>query len=238
MTTKKQRHEFFNKLAQDYDSTAICIPDMAMRLDNNCKEGAWFLGETNYGNRLQVIAVKFSKRLHVGNEYTDPGNPMGQLWFVPVVGGIGSDEQGNEIQLPLNICYYTLIKNSKSGKSGSLINFGQKATLCQSQGYDFREVIWIPRFIKKSGMITNEAGQKESASWYVLDWSFIKPEEQATEQFNRVQKTIEILQSEDQMQRLFDPGLEKESRCVDGMTSAEIAALAQNLKLKALTGET
>lgn len=233
-----QRHSYFQQLTKSFSPDAIYIPDMAMRLDANCKEGAWFLGSSNYSSRLQLLAIKFSRRLHFGNQYISPGTPLGQLWFVPVAGGIGCDEQGNEIQLPLNICYYCIIRNSRSGKSGSLINFGQKATLVQASGYDYREVIWCPRFVKKSGTITNDSGQPENASWYILDLGFIPPEEQPQPMFDQVRKIIEILQSEEQMSRLFDPNLETESCCVDGMSSAEIAVLAQNMKQKALAGDT
>lgn len=239
MKLEKKRHEYFQQLTENYSPDSICIPDMPMRLDNNCKEGAWFMGETNYGQRLSLIAVNFSKRLHRGNEYTEGGTPLGQLYFIPVSGGLGTDENGNEIKLPLNICYYTLIKNSKSGKSGSLINFGQKATLAQSQGYDYREVIWIPRFVKKSGTITNDSGQKESASWYIIDWNFITPEQQEPEQFKRVEKVISILQDENELKRLYDPGLERESICIDGKSQDEILQITQSLKqqTKMLTGK-
>lgn len=231
---KQQRHQYFQKQTEGFSREAILIPDMPMRLDNNCKEGAWQLGSSTFGQRLQLLAVKFSHRIHFGNEYIAPGTPIGQLWFVPVAGGVGTDEQGKETQLPLNICYYCLLKNSRSGKSGSLINFGQKATLVQAQGLDYREVVWCPRFVKKSGTIINDAGQPENASWYILDWSFITPDNQPEPIFNRVRSVIEILQSEEQMARLFDPTLETESRCVDELSSNEISTLSASLKQKTL----
>lgn len=178
METQNQRHDFFKEIHQDFDSTSVYIPDMAMRLDNNCKEGAWFLGDTSYGNVLHMLMIKFSKRMHKGNDYYDLGMPFGELWFVPINGGKGGNEKGKETQLPLNCVYYTVLKNSRSQRSGSLINFGQKAVMCMSQGFDYREVVWVPRFLKKSGLVTNSLGQQENASWYVLDWSFILPHNQ------------------------------------------------------------
>ncbi len=70
--------------------------------------------------------------------------------------------------------YYTLVKNSSSGKSGSLINFGQKAVLAQSQGYDYREVVWTASFKKKSATIEGEA-----VCYYVLDFEYAESDEAA-----------------------------------------------------------
>ncbi len=159
--THRSRHQFFASQTEGFTSDAIYIPDSPLFLKNNCKEGAWQLGDTNYGNRLKLAALKFSRYLHIGNDTLDPGTPIGQLWFCPLDGGVGSDEQGNEIRLALNLVYYTLLKNSKSGKSGSLINFGQKAALLQAEGIDYREVVWIPRFVKKSGTLIDILSSEE-----------------------------------------------------------------------------
>ncbi len=82
----QQRHKYFQKQTEGFSPEAILIPDMPMRLDNNCKEGAWQLGSSTFGQRLQLLAVKFSRRIHFGNDYITPGTPIGQLWFVPVAG--------------------------------------------------------------------------------------------------------------------------------------------------------
>ena len=220
------RHQFFIEQTKHFTADALCVPDMALALRNDCKEGAWYLGETSYGSRLQFIAVKFSRRL-AGHNFGSvaAGTPLGQLWFVPIAGGIGSDEHGNEIRLPLNLVYYTVLKNSSSNKSGSLINFGQKATLVQSQGYDYREVIWTPVFRKKSATIDGEA-----VSYYVLDWLYQLPEQMDAATYKRVEQVVEVLRSPDELAKLFDPNLEATTRCVDGLTAPEMTALMENLK--------
>ncbi len=227
--TKRARHKFFAEQNTGYTTDSIYIPDSPLFLKNNCKEGSWQLGDTNYGNRLKLAALKFSRYLHMGNEALAPGTPLAQLWFVPLEGGIGADELGNEIQLALNLVYYTLLKNSKSGKSGSLVNFGQKAALLQGQGIDYREVVWIPKFIKKSGTVTNDIGQAESASWYVLDWGYIKPESQDESTYNKIGNLIDILNSTEEMGKLIDPIVEGECRCVDGLKPQQIAQLANSM---------
>ncbi len=264
---KRTRHQFFTEQNTGFTTDSIYIPDSPLLLKNNCKEGNWQLGDTNYGSRLKLVALKFSRYLHMGNDAIAAGAPIGQLWFCPIDGGIGSDEQGNEIQLALNLVYYTLLKNSKSGKShndsifieepfradnlfakrqhlkqkgflnknkehlssGSLLNFGQKAALLQGQGIDYREVVWIPKFIKKSGTVTNDIGQAESASWYVLDWGVVLPEDQDDSTYNKIGNLIDILSSTEEMGKLIDPIVEGECRCVDGLKPQQIAQLANSM---------
>ncbi len=138
------RHKYFQSSSKDaFSPDALIVPENAMCLRNDCKESQWYLGETPYGNRLKFICLKFNRRIAV-EEYgvIAPGTPLGQIWFVPIAAG----ESPNGQPLPTNVVYYTLIKNSSSGKSGSLINFGQKAVLAQSQEYDYREVVWTASF--------------------------------------------------------------------------------------------
>lgn len=226
---QQRRHKFFAEQTSAFTPDAICVPETAINLRNDCKTGNWCLGETDYGSRLQFVCLKFSRRLHRGDDILAPGTPMGQIWFVPVAGGVGVNEKGEEVQLPFNLVYHTLIKNSSSGKSGSLINFGQKATLVQSQGYDFREVVWVPIFKKKSAAIDGEP-----VSYYVLDWNYILPEQQDDPTFQRVSTIIDIIQTQDEMDKLIDPTVESITHCVDGLKPEAIAALAENLRASRL----
>lgn len=245
------RHKYFaEKTKQVFTTDALIVPETAMNLRNDCKEGKWFLGgscvevpstpclpcETEYGSAcklscrdrqeallhaLKFIALKFSRRIAI-DEYgiIQPGTPLGQLWFVPVAAG----ESPNGQPLPTNVVYYTLIKNSSSGKSGSLINFGQKAVLAQSQGYDYREVVWTASFKKKSATIDGE-----SVSYYTLDFEYAEADEAA---LKRVDQAVAVLESEEDMQKLFDPALEAATQCVDGLKPEAIAQLVENLRAK------
>lgn len=214
------RHKYFTQETEGVFSTdALIVPDTAMNLRNDCKEGKWFLGETEYGSKLKFIALKFSRRIAT-EEYgvIAPGTPLGQVWFCPVAAG----ETPNGQPLPTNVVYYTLLKNSSSGKSGSLINFGQKAVLAQSQGYDYREVIWSATFKKKSATIDGEA-----VSYYVLDFEYSEADEAA---LRRVDQAVAVLESQEEMQKLFDPALEAATQCVDGLKPEAIAQLVENLR--------
>ncbi len=45
MATKtRRRHEFFKEQKKGYNPDAIMIPDNALALRNNCKEGRWVEG--------------------------------------------------------------------------------------------------------------------------------------------------------------------------------------------------
>ncbi len=226
---KRTRHKFFKEQTVAFNPDAILIPDNAQVLRNNCKEGRWMLGETNYGDRLKLVALKFSKFLHKGNDVLAPGTPIGQLWFVPLSGGVGTDENGNETQLAHNLVYYTNLKNSKSGKSGSLLNFGQKAAQLQALGFDFREVAWQPKFVKKSGTVINDMGIPEAASWFVLDWSFTLPFDQDDETYNKIGNIISLLSDRTEMDKLFDPAMLAEHEQVDRLSPQEILQLAQSM---------
>lgn len=214
------RHKYFTSKNKGVFSTdALIVPETAMNLRNDCKEASWYLGETSYGNRLKFICLKFSRRIATADYGAiQPGTPLGQMWFVPVAAG----ESPNGQPLPTNVVYYTLLKNSSSGKSGSLINFGQKAVLAQSQGYDYREVVWTATFKKKSATIDGEA-----VSYYVLDFEYAEPDEVV---LTRIDQSVSVLESEEDMQKLFDPDLESRSQCVDGLNPAAIASLVENLR--------
>lgn len=216
------RHDYFlSRSKQVYTPGALIVPDTPLFVANNCKEGKFYLGDTDCGSDLELVALLFSKRIAT-EEYSsaEPGTPLGQLWFTPV--------SGNK-NLPSNLTFYTVLKNSKSGKSGSLINFGQQATIAMSRGYDYREIIWMPKFVKKTGSVPKEDNPKElvSASWFVLAWEWREPTE---EELKKIDQCVGVLESETDMDKLFDPVLETTTRCVDGMKPDAIAALVENLR--------
>ena len=199
------RHKFFESTPKN---EGLIIPEMAVFLKNDCKSGCWAVGETEYGSRLEFLVVSFNRRV---SEYMGGRIPQGQIWLTPVTGDV-----------PKGIVYYTLIKNSKSGRSGSLKNLGCQMAIAQSQGYDPRELVWAAKFVKKSAAIADENGVIQNASWYVLDWSF---RECTAEEEKILDNTVAIIQSPEQMELLFDMDLEASSVCVDGMSQREILGL-------------
>jgi len=199
------RNKFFSSTPKN---TGLVIPDMAVFLKNDCKEGKFMIGESDYGSKLEFLVVHFSRRVA---EYMDGRIAQGQVWLTPISG-----------EVPKGIVYYTLIKNSKSGRSGSLKNFGCQVAIAQSQGYDPRELVWIPKFVKKSGAIADENGVMQNATWYVLDWAW---RECNAEEENILENTVAIIQDSERMSMLFDMDLESTSICVDGMNQKQILEL-------------
>lgn len=208
------RNKFFESTPKN---EGLIIPEMAVFLKNDCKSGCWTVGETEYGSKLEFLIVNFSRRV---SEYMGGRIAQGQIWLTPVTG-----------EVPKGIVYYTLIKNSKSGRSGSLKNLGCQLAIAQSQGYDPRELVWISKFVKKSAAIADESGVVQTASWYVLDWEF---RECDAEEEKTLDNTVAIMQSPEQMELLFDMDLEATSVCVDGMNQHEILALLNHTSRIAL----
>jgi hypothetical protein len=208
------RHQYFESTPKN---TGLVIPEMAVFLKNDCKAGCWVVGETEYGSKLEFLLVRFSRRV---SEYMGGRIAQGQIWLTPVSG-----------EVPKGIVYYTLIKNSKSGRSGSLKNLGCQVAIAQSQGYDPRELVWCAKFVKKSAAITDENGTVQNASWYVLDWSFRVC---TAEEEKVLDNTVAIIQDPNQMELLFDMDLEATSICVDGMNQKEILQLLNQTSSMAL----
>ena len=208
------RHQYFESTPKN---TGLVIPEMAVFLKNDCKAGCWAVGETEYGSKLEFLLVHFSRRV---SEYMGGRIAQGQIWLTPVTG-----------EVPKGIVYYTLIKNSKSGRSGSLKNLGCQVAIAQSQGYDPRELVWCAKFVKKSAAIADENGTVQNASWYVLDWSF---RECTAEEEKVLDNTVAIIQNPNQMELLFDMDLEATSICVDGMNQKEILRLLNQTSSMAL----
>jgi hypothetical protein len=88
--------------------------------------------------------------------------------------------------------------------------------------YDYREVVWTASFKKKSATIDGEA-----VSYYVLDFEYSEPDEVA---LKRVDQAVAVLESDEDMQKLFDPALEAATQCVDGLKPEAIAQLVENLR--------
>jgi hypothetical protein len=216
MTTQKTSKiaEFF-KFNTPNQNQGLVVPEIPVFCKNDCKEGRWMIGESEYGNKMEMLILNFSKRIQDRNMFSDKRIAQGQVWFTPISGDV-----------PGKIVYYTLIKNSKSGKSGSLKNFAQQLAIAQSLGYtDPRQLVWIPRFVKRSGAIPDENGVLQSAAWYIIDWAFRTIEES---EMPMLEHCVEVMSDQTQMAMLYDPDLEGDSVCVDGLSPQQISALLRS----------
>ena len=178
----------------------LIVPEMPLHITADLEQGRYYLGDTECGSELELFALRFSHHLSTSDYgFASAGALMGQLWFTPVSGSR---------HLPTALIYYMLLANSKSGKRGGLMNFQQQATIAMSHGYDYRELVWSPRFVRRAGF-----------TFYALLWEWREP---TLEELNKLNSCVGVLESEIAMSKLHDPALEATSRCVDEMTENEI----------------
>lgn len=208
------RHRYFvDKTKGTFTADALVVPENPLFLRHDCTRAVWCLGDTCYGGVLEFICLKFSHLIATEDFFIEglgvirEGSPLGQLWLVPVQAGKSPGGQ----PLPINVIFYTLLRNfqgdSPVALSGSLINFKQKAVLAQSQGYDFRELLWTATFKDK---LTVARGKE---IWhYVLDFEYAEPDEAA---LSRLDQTVVVLESEGLMARLYDPVIGAVTWCAD-----------------------
>lgn len=200
------RHQYFASRGT-FSTDSLIVPEKPLYLRNDAYKGLWYLGETCYGRQLRFICLKFSRRIVVQEFDLDslgvvkPGLILGQLWFIPVQAGKSPNGQS----LPTNLVFYTLLRNFQDGRLGSLLNFEQKAVLAQSQGYDFREIVWTAAFHKKLARI-------RKIRYLVLDFGYSEPDEVELVQMDRL---VTVLESPMDMARLHDPVLDAVTQCVD-----------------------
>ena len=202
------RHEYFlNRTRQTY-TPALTVPDTPLYLANDCDEGKYYLGDLDCGDELQLFVLLLSKRIS-SNDYAfaKAGALLGQLWFTPVS---GSD------LLPESLVYYTILTSSMMGSKGSLANFVQQSTIATSRGYDHRELVWSPRFTRKS-----------SYRSFSLVWEWREP---TTEELRKLDACVGVLESEASMGKLHDLVVEATTQSIDGLSRDEIEQLAKNLR--------
>lgn len=202
------RHEYFiNRTRQTY-TPGLIVPDTPLYLANDCDEGKYYFGDVDCGDELQLFVLLLSRRISTNSYgFARAGGLLGQLWFTPVSGSA---------HLPENLVYYTLLSSTMMGSQGSLANFVQQSTIATSRGYDYRELVWSPRFAKKS-----------TSTSFVLIWEWREP---TTEELRKLDACVAVLESEASMGKLHDLVVEATTQSIDGMDRDEIEQLAKNLR--------
>ena len=201
------RHEYFINRSRQAPAPLI-VPDTPLYLANNCDEGKYYLGDVDCGDDLQLVALLLSKRISTNDyAFAKAGALLGQLWFTPVS---GSD------LLPGNLVYHTILTSSMMGSKGSLANFVQQIAVAMSRGYDYREVIWSPRFARKS-----------SYRSFSLVWEWREP---TTEELRKLDSCVAVLESEVSMGKLRDSVVETTTLSIDGMNQDEVEQLARRYR--------
>ena len=128
---------------------AIIVPELPLTVRNNCQSGKWTIGDNEYGSKVGMTILKFSK--FFGSLGQTINTIWGQLWFVAESG-----------ELPQNVLMVTYVKGR------SLRDFNRLVASVQSQGIEPAEGIFIPEFIKHSGQKPDDSGVIKPINYYSL----------------------------------------------------------------------
>lgn len=132
---------------------SVLVPEIAISVRNNCQSGQWFIGDSEYGNKIAISIVKFSK--FFGSLGQTNNTLYGQLWFVAEAG-----------ELPKGVVFCTYIKGR------SLSDFTRKVTEVSARGIEPANGIFVPVFVKHSGSKPDETGVAKPINYYSLKWDW------------------------------------------------------------------
>lgn len=202
-------------------ANAIIVPELPIAVRNNCQSGRWVIGEQEYGSKLAMTIVKFSK--FFGNLGQTYNTLWGQIWFVAEAG-----------DLPQDVVMVTYIKGR------SLSNFNCKVTEIMARGIEPAEGIFVPEFVKHSGQKTDEFGVIKPINYYSLSWQwyergtkFSNVQEPILKQLNaqadkawaRLEQIIAVLEDENNQTRLIDLEGTRNMVCIDHLSPHEVIRL-------------
>ena len=180
---------------------AIVFPELPLNVRNNCQAGKWVIGDEEYGSKLSMTILKFSK--FFGSLGQTDNTLWGQIWFVAESG-----------ELPKGVVMVTYIKGR------SLRDFNRLVASVQARGIEPAEGIFIPEFIKHSGQKPDETGVLKPINYYSLKWDWNERSD-----WKLLEQAAAGLNDPHNQSRLID--LEATSRMVglDDLPPDEIATL-------------
>lgn len=202
-------------------ANAIIVPELPIAVRNNCQSGRWVIGEQEYGSKLAMTIVKFSK--FFGSLGQTHDTLWGQIWFVAEAG-----------DLPQGVVMVTYIKGR------SLSNFNCKITEIMARGIEPAEGIFVPEFIKHSGQKSDEFGVIKPINYYSLSWQwyergakFSNVQDPILKQLNahadkawaRLEQITAVLEDENNQARLIDLEGTRNMVCIDHLSSHEVIRL-------------
>jgi hypothetical protein len=180
---------------------AIVVPELPMAAKNNCQSGKWTIGDEEYGSKLAMTILKFSK--FFGTLGQTENTLWGQIWFVA---------EGGE--LPHNVVMVTYIKGR------SLSDFSRLVATVQAKGVEPAEGVFIPEFIKRSGQKPDENGVIKPINYYTLNWDWIE-----RSNWEMVEEAAIVLSDPNNVNRMVDLAGTREMICIDNMPPNEIDCL-------------
>ncbi|WP_293064635.1 hypothetical protein [Okeania sp. SIO2B3] len=180
---------------------ALLVPEIPIAVRNNCQSGQWVIGDTDYGSKVSMTIIKFSK--FFGNLGQTINTLWGQIWFVAESG-----------ELPHGVLMVTYIKGR------SLNDFNRLIASVQSQGVEPATGIFLPEFIKHSGQKPDENGVVKPINYYSLKWRW-----QERTDWSIIQQAAAVLSDENNLSRMIDLEGTIKMVCLDNLSAEETASL-------------
>ncbi|MEM1168328.1 MAG: hypothetical protein AAGJ08_04410 [Cyanobacteria bacterium P01_H01_bin.35] len=180
---------------------ALLVPEIPIAVRNNCQSGQWVIGDTDYGSKVSMTILKFSK--FFGNLGQTINTLWGQLWFVAESG-----------ELPQGVLMVTYIK------SRSLNDFNRLIASVQANGVEPATGIFIPEFVKHSGQKPDENGVVKPINYYSLKWRW-----QERTDWSIIHQAAAVLSEESNLSRMIDLEGTRKMVCLDDLSPNETASL-------------
>lgn len=179
----------------------ILIPEMPLNVRNNCQSGRWTIGDEEYGSKVSMTILKFSK--FFGNLGQTQNALWGQIWFVAESG-----------ELPQGVVLVTYIK------SRSLSDFNRLVASVQARGVEPATGIFVPEFVRHTGQKPDETGVLKPTSYYSLKWSWVERTDWAL-----LEQAAAVLADSSNLSRMIDLEGTRQMLCLDNLSPHEVAAL-------------
>ncbi len=180
---------------------AIIVPELPLSVRNNCQAGKWTIGDTEYGSKLSMTILKFSK--FFGSLGQTKNTLWGQIWFVAESG-----------ELPKDVVLVTYVKGR------SLRDFNRLVATVQSRGVEPAEGIFVPEFVKHSGQKPDESGILKPINYYSLKWEWVERTD-----WQMVERAAAVLADTSNLSRLIDLDSTQNMIGLDNLPPHEIASL-------------
>lgn len=180
---------------------ALLVPEIPIAVRNNCQSGQWVIGDTDYGSKVSMTILKFSK--FFGNLGQTINTLWGQIWFVAESG-----------ELPQGVLMVTYIKGR------SLNDFNRLIASVQSQGVEPATGIFLPEFVKHSGQKPDENGVVKPINYYSLKWRW-----QERTDWSIIHQAAAVLSDENNLSRMIDLEGTRKMVCLDNLSADETASL-------------
>lgn len=183
-----KRLDFFKKSTEAMQNQGVIISETPFEVLCDLSAGKFKDASSNsLGEEMSMFVLKFGRTWGIPPWNKDEdAKPefFGELWFNAVDGKLGK-EAGRLV------C--KMLKPLRQ-----LRFFEQQATKLMGGGYDYREVVWVPKFEEKGGV--DKEGK--ATKYYTIKWDYRFP--QGKEEENKLMAIAGILEADPELSQCRD----------------------------------